>query len=110
MGADAADEDEGVVLAEIYDDDAVIVVDTAEFAVESIRRRRNQMGRARFPDVARQTLLTIRAAYDPNCYPKGVRITDTELAAALPLARHGWHGNWNYTSAPRRLGRLGSVR
>ena len=40
------------------------------------------MGRARFPAVARQTLLTIRAAYDPNCYPKGARITDTELAAA----------------------------
>ena len=40
--------------------------------------------------------LTIQPAYDPNWYPRGVRITDSELAA-LPLDRHDWHGNWNYT-------------
>jgi Rhodopirellula transposase DDE domain len=152
------------------------VADTAEFAVESIRRWWNQMGRARFPDAQRllitadaggsngyrlrawkvhlaalaaetglritvchyppgtskwnriehrmfsfitinwrgrpltslrtiielisatttQTGLSMQAAYDPNWYPKGVKITDTELAA-VPLEPHDFHGEWNYT-------------
>jgi len=42
------------------------------------------------------TGLTIQAAHDPNWYPKGVKISDTELAA-LPLTAHEWHGEWNYT-------------
>ena len=150
--------------------------DTAEFAVESIRRWWNQMGRARFPDADRllitadaggsngarlrawkvhlatlaaetglritvchyppgtskwnriehrmfsfitanwrgrplvslrtiielisatttETGLIIQAAYDPNWYPTGIRITDAELAA-VPLNPHDWHGDWNYT-------------
>ena len=152
------------------------VADTAEFAVESIRRWWNQMGRARFPHAERllitadaggsngyrvrawkaelaklatetglhvtvchyppgtskwnriehrmfsfitmnwrgrpltnlrtiielisatstSTGLTIQAGYDPNWYPKGVKISDTELAA-LPLHPHDFHGEWNYT-------------
>jgi len=150
--------------------------DTAEFAVESIRRWWNQMGRARFPDADRllitadgggsngyrlrawkthlaalaaetglritvchyppgtskwnriehrmfsfitinwrgrpleslrtvielisatttTTGLTIQAAHDPTTYHKGVKVTDTELAA-VPLHPHDWHGEWNYT-------------
>jgi hypothetical protein len=150
--------------------------DTAQFAVESIRRWWNQMGRARFPHATRllvtadaggsnghrvrawkwhlaqlaaetglditvahyppgtskwnriehrmfsyitmnwrgrpltsirtvielisatatSTGLTIQAAHDTGWYPKGVKITDTQLAA-LPLHRHTWHGDWNYT-------------
>jgi Rhodopirellula transposase DDE domain len=158
------------------------VADTAEFAVESIRRWWNQMGRSRFPNATRllitadaggsngyrvrawkaelarlaaetgltitvchyppgtskwnkiehrmfsfismnwratpltslrvivdliaatttTTGLTIQAAHDPNWYPKGVRISDTELAA-LPLTSHDWHGEWNYTIAQSNL-------
>ena len=154
--------------------------DTAEFAVESIRRWWNHMGRSRFPEATRllitadgggsngsrvkawkaqiaalaaetglhitvchyppgtskwnkiehrmfsfitanwrsepltsirtivelisatttKTGLSIQAAYDPNWYPTGVKISDTELAA-LPLDRHDWHPDWNYTLAPR---------
>lgn len=150
--------------------------DTAEFAVESIRRWWNQMGHKRFPDADRLMItadgggsngyrlrawkvhlatlaaqtglritvchyppgtskwnkiehrmfsfisvnwrakpltsirtivelisatttragLTINAADDPNWYPKGVKITDAELAG-LPLSRHDFHGEWNYT-------------
>ena len=44
------------------------------------------------------TGLTIQAAYDPNWYPKGVKITDRQLAA-VPLQPHDWHGDWNYTIA-----------
>ncbi len=43
-----------------------------------------------------ETGLTIQAAYDPNWYPKGIKITNTELAA-VPLEPHDWHGEWNYT-------------
>jgi len=154
------------------------VADTAEFAVESIRRWWNQMGRARFPEAGRMLItadaggsngyrlrawkfhlaalaaetglritvchyppgtskwnriehrmfsfitmnwrgrpltslrtiielisatatttgLTIQAAHDPNWYPTGVKITDTELAD-VPLEPHDWHGEWNYTIA-----------
>jgi hypothetical protein len=42
------------------------------------------------------TGLTIQADYDPGWYPKGVKITDKQLAA-LPLAPHDFHGEWNYT-------------
>ena len=42
------------------------------------------------------TGLTIQAGYDPNWYPKGVKISDAELAA-LPLTPHQFHGEWNYT-------------
>ena len=150
--------------------------DTSEFAVESIRRWWNQMGRDRFPDADRlmitadaggsngyrvrawkvelaklaeetglaitvchyppgtskwnkiehrmfsfitmnwrgkpltsmrtvielisatatTTGLTIKADYDLNWYPKGVKVTDAELAA-IPLAPHDFQGVWNYT-------------
>ncbi len=150
--------------------------DTSEFAVESIRRWWNQMGRDRFPDADRlmitadaggsngyrirawkvelakladetglritvchyppgtskwnkiehrmfsfitmnwrgkplttlrtvielisatstTTGLTIKADYDLNWYPKGVKVTDAELAA-VPLAPHEFQGAWNYT-------------
>jgi hypothetical protein len=45
-----------------------------------------------------ETGLTIRAERDTEWYEKGVKISDTEMAA-LPLARHDWHGDWNYTLA-----------
>ena len=43
-----------------------------------------------------QTGLTIQAAYDPQWYPTGVKISDAELAA-VPLSPHDFHGEWNYT-------------
>ena len=43
-----------------------------------------------------RTGLTIQAAYDPNWYPTGVKISDTQLAA-LPTSPHHWHPEWNYT-------------
>lgn len=45
-----------------------------------------------------ETGLRIRAERDTEYYAKGVKITDAELAA-LPLTRHDWHGDWNYTLA-----------
>ena len=43
--------------------------------------------------------LTVRAGLDPGSYPDGVKISDEQMAA-LPLDRHDWHGDWNYTLRP----------
>ena len=43
--------------------------------------------------------LTVRAGRDSDWYEKGIKITDTELAA-LNIAGHDWHPNWNYTLTP----------
>jgi len=43
--------------------------------------------------------LTVRAELDPASYPDGVKVSDEQMQA-LPLARHGWHGDWNYTLRP----------
>jgi transposase len=49
-----------------------------------------------------ETGLTIRAELDADFYPKGVVVTDKELDA-LPLTRHEWHGDWNYTLHPAAI-------
>ena len=43
-----------------------------------------------------ETGLKIRAERDTEWYAKGVKITNAEMDA-LPLHRHEWHGDWNYT-------------
>jgi hypothetical protein len=43
--------------------------------------------------------LKVRAELDQGGYPLGVKISDRDLAA-VPLRRHGWHGEWNYTVLP----------
>ncbi len=43
-----------------------------------------------------RTGLKIRAELDRGAYPTGVKVSDAELAA-VPLTRHQWHGEWNYT-------------
>ena len=42
--------------------------------------------------------LTIRAQEDFNYYETGTKVTDAELAA-VPLTRHAFHGDWNYSIA-----------
>jgi transposase len=45
------------------------------------------------------TGLEVRAEWDDAVYEKGIKITDTELAA-LPIEYADWHGEWNYTVKP----------
>ncbi|MGO9083003.1 MAG: ISAzo13 family transposase [Streptosporangiaceae bacterium] len=45
------------------------------------------------------TGLTVHAELDPGSYPDRVKISDEQMAC-LPLDRHGWHGDWNYTLRP----------
>jgi hypothetical protein len=47
-----------------------------------------------------RTGLTVRAELGPGSYPTGTEISDAQMAA-VPLARHRFHGDWNYTIHPR---------
>ena len=47
-----------------------------------------------------RTGLRVTAQLDTNTYPTGVHIGDGEMAA-LPLTRHAFHGDWNYTLRPQ---------
>jgi transposase len=46
--------------------------------------------------------LTVRAEIDPNPYQAGIIVKDAALAA-VNLSRHRFHGEWNYTIAPKTL-------
>ena len=43
-----------------------------------------------------RTGLTVRAELDHGVYQKGIKVTDREMKQ-LPLVRHEFHGDWNYT-------------
>ncbi len=43
--------------------------------------------------------LRVRAELDTSTYDTGVKISDRQMDA-LPLTRHDWHGDWNYTLRP----------
>jgi hypothetical protein len=43
-----------------------------------------------------RTGLRVRAELDDSPYETGVQVSDRQMDA-LPLARHDWHGDWNYT-------------
>jgi hypothetical protein len=49
--------------------------------------------------ITTQAGLRVRAELDQGTYPLGVKVRDEELAA-VPLVRHGVHGEWNYTLHP----------
>jgi Rhodopirellula transposase DDE domain len=44
--------------------------------------------------------LTVRAALDTERYATGIKVSDEELAA-VQLAPHEFHGDWNYSIKPR---------
>jgi Rhodopirellula transposase DDE domain len=43
--------------------------------------------------------MRVDAELDPGSHLLGVKIPDKQLAA-VPLKRHDWHGEWNYTMPP----------
>ena len=45
------------------------------------------------------TGLRVRAELDDSAYGTGVKVSDRQMDA-LPLTRHDWHGDWNYTLQP----------
>ena len=46
------------------------------------------------------TGLTVRCELDPNLYPTKIKLTNQQKES-LPLTRHLFHGDWNYTIMPR---------
>src|SRR5215472_1083040 len=46
-----------------------------------------------------RTGLTVRARLDDGAYPTGVKVSNAQMAA-LPISRHPFHGDWNYTLHP----------
>jgi hypothetical protein len=47
-----------------------------------------------------KTGLTVRCELDENSYPKGVKVSDKEMAD-LNITPNTFHPEWNYTIAPR---------
>jgi hypothetical protein len=45
------------------------------------------------------TGLKVRAELDERKYPKGLKVSDTQLAA-INISRHSFHSDWNYTISP----------
>ena len=45
------------------------------------------------------TGLTVRAELDTDTYPTGIKYTNKQVDA-LPITRHDFHGEWNYTVSP----------
>jgi transposase len=43
-----------------------------------------------------RTGLTVRAELDHSTYQKGIKVTDREMKL-IPIIRHEFHGDWNYT-------------
>jgi len=46
-----------------------------------------------------RTGLRVRAELDTSAYDTGIKVSDRQMDA-LPLTRHDWHGDWNYTLRP----------
>jgi Rhodopirellula transposase DDE domain len=46
-----------------------------------------------------RTGLRVHAELDTSTYQTGIRIGDGQMGA-LPMIRHEWHGDWNYTLRP----------
>ncbi len=46
-----------------------------------------------------RTGLRVHAELDTGAYDTGIKISDRQMDA-LPLTRHDWHGDWNYTLRP----------
>jgi hypothetical protein len=51
-----------------------------------------------------RTGLRVHAELDTSAYATGVQVSDRQMDA-LPLTRHDWHGDWNYTLRPEAYDR-----
>jgi hypothetical protein len=47
------------------------------------------------------TGLTVRCQLDPNSYPTNIKLTNQQKAS-IPITRHKFHGDWNYTIHPQK--------
>jgi transposase len=54
------------------------------------------------------TGLRVHAELDTATYDTGVQVSDRQMDA-LPLSRHDWHGDWNYTLRPEAYDQISST-
>ena len=54
------------------------------------------------------TGLRVHAELDTSTYNTGVKVSDRQMDA-LPLARHDWHGDWNYTLRPEAYDQISTA-
>src|SRR5271170_7749514 len=55
-----------------------------------------------------RTGLRVHAELDTSAYDTGIQISDRQMDA-LPLDRHAWHGDWNYTLRPQEYDQAAGV-
>jgi Rhodopirellula transposase DDE domain len=55
-----------------------------------------------------RTGLRVRAELDTSTCDTGVKVSDGQMGA-LPLTRHDWHGDWNYTLHPQAYDQAGGA-
>ena len=48
-----------------------------------------------------ETGIKVCCEKDRNLYPKGLKVTEREMQA-VNIARHNFHGEWNYTISPNQ--------
>jgi hypothetical protein len=51
--------------------------------------------------------LTVRCELDKNTYPKGIVVSDEDMAS-INIMRNEFHGEWNYTIRPQLWMKLSS--
>jgi len=49
-----------------------------------------------------KTGLKVHCQLDDNIYPKGIKVSDEELAG-INIQRNSFHGEWNYTISPKHI-------
>jgi hypothetical protein len=54
------------------------------------------------------TGLRVHAELDTGTYETGIKVSDRQMNA-LPLSRHDWHGDWNYTLRPEAYEQINSA-
>lgn len=52
--------------------------------------------------------LRVHAELDPGTYDTGIKVSDTDIDA-LPMHRHRFHGDWNYTLRPQHRDAVGAA-
>ena len=48
-----------------------------------------------------RTGLNVKSEIDTAIYPRGIKVTDRDMAS-INITPHPFHGEWNYTIAPKR--------
>ncbi len=71
----------------------------AELAARGHRISHTVVGELLKRATTTETGLTVRCELDTNSYPKGIAVSEQEMAA-ITMIRADFHGEWNYTIQP----------